>query len=103
MSDGRAKRQKKKVLTRNRSATPPSRNQNRMINPDILTNSTQVLINPPNKNQLYPNPNATPNSTHSQQIPPRPPERKYEKRRQDQTGDLARIRIEPARDQRGAD
>lgn len=39
----------------------------------------------------------------AQQIPPSPPEREHEKDREDETGDLAGVGIEPARDERCAD
>jgi len=37
-----------------------------------------------------------------QEIPPRPPKRKHEKHSEDEACDLARVGVEPARDERGA-
>jgi len=88
-------------------------NQNRTIKPDIPNKRTHVLATQhPHQPEPPPTLSATEKKkrhekraergANAQEIPPRPPKRKQEKHSEDEARDLARVGVEPARDERGA-
>jgi hypothetical protein len=86
------------ALTRYLSATPPPTNQNKTISPVIPMINVQVLDARMRKRILR--------VTHAkdvrvglQQALPGPPQREQEKGSEGQAGDLARVGVEPTRDE----